>query len=275
MRALGWLVDILVRISDSVYLALNGLAGRSWLFDTLVALAIDNDLVKAAPVCAAFVFAWYSTGDAAAAQRARRILVVTLGALFVVLAVSKATADSIFLPRPFVQSQQTYHLEDGALVAAPRIAYRVPQAGFSHGRYERLKTGEIEGNDLNTFPSDHAAFYFALALGIAFASRAAGLLAIGWTLIVILASRIVTGTHSPLDIVAGIALGGVLMVAAQLIAARWMGRLLDPLAAWTFRWPGLSAALVFLAMFEAGNTLENLRHALRAAKAITERMLGL
>jgi undecaprenyl-diphosphatase len=266
--------DGLLRASDGLYLFLNGLAGRSWLFDSLVALAIDNNLVKAAPIAAAFLFAWYRGSDADQ-WRGRRILLVSLLALLPVLAATKTISDGIFLPRPFIHSQQTYHLEEGRLTEAPRLAYRPPQEGFSHGRFERLRAGEIEDNDLASFPSDHAAFYFALALGIFLACRSAGAFALGWTLVVICGSRMITGTHSPLDIVAGLAIGGTVLVALHYLAGRLAARLLEAAAGWSARHPALTASLLFLALFEVANTLENVRDVLRAAKKIAERLAGL
>jgi undecaprenyl-diphosphatase len=267
--------DGLLSASDGLYLLLNGLAGRSWLFDSLVALAIDNNLVKAAPIAAAFLFAW-QTGDGAQRLRARRVLIVTLASLLAVLGATKFIADGVFLPRPFIQSQQTYHLDDGGrLVEAPRLAYRTPQEGFSNGRFERLRAGEIEDNDLASFPSDHAAFYFALALGIFLASRLAGVFAIGWAVIVICGSRMITGTHSPLDIGAGLAIGGALLLAAQWAAGRFARRPLEWAAQWTERHAALTHAFLFLALFEVANTLEGVREVLRTAKKIAERLVGL
>jgi undecaprenyl-diphosphatase len=272
---MDWVVDSLVALSDRLYLVLNGLSGRSWLFDTLVALAVDNNLVKAGPVCAAFFFAWYARRDDAAALRARRILLATLCALAAVLAASKIVGNSVFLPRPFILSQHSYHLEGDRLVETPKLAYRTPGAGFSGGRFERLRQGEIEENDLASFPSDHAAFFFALALGTFLAARRAGALALAWTVVVICGSRIVTGTHSPLDIAAGMAIGAAILLLFQFLARRWLARPADAVVGWTARWPAWSAALLFLAMFEVGNTLDNLRDALRTLKQIAERMLGL
>lgn len=263
-----------IEASDALYLLLNGLAGRSWLFDSLVALAIDNNLVKAGPVAAAFFFAWQA-GKERERLRARCVLLVTLAALPLVLAATKLTADSIFLPRPFIQSQQTYHLEAGRLVEAAPLAYRAPQEGFSHGRFERMRQGEIEENDLASFPSDHAAFYIALALGILLASRVAGLVATGWTLIVICGSRMITGTHSPLDIVAGLAIGTAVLLPLHFVARRFGGRLLDPVARWTERHGALASAGLFLILFEVANTLENIREVLRTVKKIAERLFGL
>lgn len=262
-----------VAVSDRLYLALNGLSGRSWLFDSLVALAIDNNLVKAAPVAAAFAFAWYRR-DGGQYRASRRALLATLASLLFVLAATKTIADSVFLPRPFILSQASWQLEEGRLVESPRLAYRVPQEGFSHGRFQRLTEGDIEENDLASFPSDHAAFFFALSLGIFFAHRRAGGFALGWTLVVICGSRIITGTHSPLDIAAGVAIGGGTVSAAVFLAQRWLRRPFDAVGRWTLVWPGLAGALLFLTLFEVANTLENARDGARAVKKIAERVTG-
>ena len=267
-------LQALLNASDAVYLALNGLSGRSWLFDALVALAVDNDLVKAGPVAAAFFFAWQA-GGAEARLRARRRLLVTLVAVLAVLAVTKSIADNLFLPRPFVQSQQAYHLDGERLVETARLPYRAPLEGFSGGRFDRLREGEIDENDLRSFPSDHAAFFFALALGILFAHRGAGLFAAAWAVVAICGSRIVTGAHSPLDIVAGLAIGGALLILFQLAAGKWLHRPFDAAAAWTVRRPALAASGLFLILFEVANTLENVREVLRTGRRIAERVLGL
>jgi hypothetical protein len=193
-----------------------------------------------------------------------------------VLGVTKLISDSIFLPRPFIQSQQTYHLDEaGRLVEAPRLAYRTPQEGFSHGRFERMRAGEIEENDLASFPSDHAAFYFALALGIFLASRAAGIFALSWAVVVICGSRMITGTHSPLDIAAGIAIGSALLLGAQWLTNRVVRRPLEWAAEWTERHTAAASALLFLALFEVANTLDGIREVMRTAKKIVERLAGL
>jgi membrane-associated phospholipid phosphatase len=270
---LGWALHVLLEASNGLYLALNSLSG-SWPMDSFIALAIDNSLVKAGPVAAAFVFVWQA-GSKEARQRSRRVLLVTIPSLLLVLLSTKAVADTVFLPRPFIQSQQAYHLEGERLVESPRLAYRVPQEGFSHGRFERLKQGEIEENDLASFPSDHAAFFFALSLGIFLASRRVGLVALAWTLIVICGARIISGTHSPLDIVAGLSIGGAILLALQFMASRWLAGPLNVAGQWTFRYPALASAGLFLILFEVANTLENTREVLRTAAGAGQRLAGL
>ena len=127
-------------------------------------------------------------------------------------------------------------------------------------------------NDLGSFPSDHAGFYFALALGIFLAHRRAGALALAWTLLVILLSRIATGMHSPLDIAAGAGIGAAVLLSLQVLLGRWGRKLLNAVSGWTQRYPGLAGALLFLILFEAASTLENARHAAGVAKDMIVRV---
>ena len=267
-------MNLLIAISDALYALINGLSGRSWLFDTLVALPMENPLVKAGPVAACFAFAWYKAGDEAAIRRRRSVLLITLLSLVAIVAVTRSLSNSIFIPRPFIQSQTLYELDQKALVEAPKRAHRVPLEGEYRDRYSAVTRGDIVPNDLGSFPSDHAGFYFALALGILLAHRGAGLLAIGWTLFVILFSRVATGMHSPLDIAAGAAIGAGLLLPLQFVFRRWGGVVLRPLSGWTLRYPGLSGAALFLILFEAASTLENARHAAGTFKDAAFRIAG-
>jgi membrane-associated phospholipid phosphatase len=252
-------MDPLIRLSDWIYLALNGLSGRSWLADTLISLPIDNALVKAGPIGACFVYAWWSGGDPAETRRRRATLLVTIASLLFVLAATKAIEHRSFLPRPFVEAQQSWHLEDGRLVETAKLAYREPLNGPVRVRYEALRRGEIDRNDLASFPSDHAGFFVALALGIFLASRRAGAAALAWTAFAILLPRVVTGMHSPLDIVVGGAIGAVILLAIQYVARRTRQWALEPIAGWTLRHDALAAAMLFMVVVELTEVLIDVR----------------
>jgi membrane-associated phospholipid phosphatase len=267
-------MDLVVRLSDWMYLLLNGLAGRSWLLDTLISLPLDNNLVKAGPVGACFVYAWWSGRDEADTSRRRATLLVTIASLLFTMAATKTIADGYFQPRPFVHAQQAWHLEDGKLVETGKLAYREPLSGGVSNRYRALKRGEVEQNDLGSFPSDHAGFFFALSLGIFLASRRAGAVALGWTVAAILLPRIVTGMHSPLDIAAGAGIGAVVLLALQFLARRTQQWALRPLAGWTIRHEALAAALVFFVAFESTNVLTNVRDLAGTGEAIVEHVAG-
>jgi membrane-associated phospholipid phosphatase len=263
-------VDFVIGISDWLYAILNGLSGRSGSFDLLAALAMDNPLVKSAPVAACFAYAWYAAGDESEIRRRRGALLVTLLSLLVVAGVTRTLSDGTSVPRPFVQSVAMYELEGGQLIEAPRRAHRVPLEGEYRSRHEALTRGDVVENDLVSFPSDHAGFYLALALGIFLACRWAGLIAMGWTVFVILLSRILTGMHSPLDIAAGGAIGVAILLALQFFFRRWGTRPLEIVSSWSSRHSGLAAALLLLVLFEAASTLENVRSGAGVAARIVE-----
>lgn len=244
---------------DSVFVLLNGLSGRSFTLDALLALVIDNPVAKAGPIIACFAFAWWKAGDDAARYRRRRILLVTLAAVFVLAPVMKALSTDGFAPRPLVRSEQAYaYSAAGELRALPRVAYNPPQTGDAATRFGALGEREIEENDLGSFPSDHAALFVALSVGIMFAARVAGALALLWTLAFTLGGRVITGLHAPIDIVAGGAIGAGFLLLALAASRLVPERIVQAVLRATDRWPGLAAALLVLVLFEVANAMDTL-----------------
>jgi membrane-associated phospholipid phosphatase len=176
------LTDGLTTINDFLYGFINGLAGRSFVFDNLVSLPLESNLVKAGLLGACFIFLWHEGADAAGTARRRRILLITLIASVFVIGATKTLSKTVFLPRPFIQSQKTFHLEQDRLVEGQPLEFRIPLDGENQKIFKALERGEIVQNDFGSFPSDHAGFYMTLALGIFLAHRSVGLLALGWTL---------------------------------------------------------------------------------------------
>jgi undecaprenyl-diphosphatase len=257
----AWWSDIvhgLVAISDGLYETCNQISGRFWLLDNLISLPLYNQLVKAALLGGCFLAVWHARQAEDAALRNRRILVVTLIASGFVVAATKSISNSVLMPRPFVQSQTAFRLVGNRLVESPQLPYRVPLDATDQAHYRQLQLGEIPANDLDAFPSDHAAFYTAIAAGIFMASRAAGSIAIAWTFFVMLASRVITGQHSPLDVAAGAGIGVGILALFQYASNRWLKRLLDPVVTWTFRHQALATVILFIALFEVSNTLQDL-----------------
>lgn len=258
--------------NDAVFHALNALVGRSWGLDSLIALALDNVLVKAGPIGACFFYAWYSEQGRPQATR-RRILVVTLAAMFLIAPLTKAMSDSRLAPRPFLFDAPAYVLQDGVLAPAPHGEVHALQTGEMKARTDNLRAGQVDANDLATFPSDHAAFFIALALGILIACRRAGWIALGWTLAVTLATRVAVGMHSAIDIVAGGLIGAAILVLLQWLFAGRRARLLEPVLGWTSRHAGITAGLLFLLLLEAANTMQTLKRSLELATGLAGHLL--
>lgn len=262
-----------IRPDIAVFEALNGVTGLSWALDSLIALALDNPLIKAGPICASFVYAWGTAGEAADVSRRRRILLVTLMSLFMIAPTSNLLSEQRLSPRPFLLSEQIYSLENGSLTPQAQVAYKAPQTGDVASRLNNLRQGEVSPNDLVSFPSDHAAFFTALSLGILIAARRPGFIALGWTLLVTLGSRVATGMHWPLDIAAGAAIGGIMLLLLLLLARGWGAAPLNRLVGWTRRHEALSAACLFLILLEAANALKTLDRLKDIAGPLSERLL--
>ena len=263
----------LTGIDAYLYEMINGLAGRSWIFDNLMVLPVENNLVKAAVIGACFLMVWVGGKDGAETARRRKILLITLLASVFVIGTTKTLSKTVFLPRPFIQSQKTFHLEGDQLVESPRLEWHVPLDKESQKNFKELQNGEIIQNDLGTFPSDHSGFYMTLAVGILLACRSIGLIALGWTIFVTLGSRVITGQHTPLDIAVGSGIGIGILLTLQFIIGNMGKRLIDPIVNWTLKHSALSSAIIFIFIFEATNTLENIRPLLKLGVDIVKHLI--
>jgi len=266
-------INWLTGINDYLYEMINGLAGKSWIFDNLIDLPLKSNLVKAALIGACFMFAWLTGANEAEVARRRKILLITLIASVFVIGTTKTLSKTIFLPRPFIQSQKTFHLEGDQLIESRKLDYRVPLDDENQKGFEALKRGEIIQNDLGSFPSDHAGFYMTLAVGILLACRSAGLIALFWTFFVALGCRVITGQHSPLDIAVGSGIGIGILLALQVIIGNLGKRLIEPVVNWTLKHSAFSSAVIFIFLFEAANTLEDVRQILKVGVDIAKHLI--
>jgi undecaprenyl-diphosphatase len=101
--------------------------------------------------------------------------------------------------------------------------------------------------DWSSFPSDHAALFFALATCILFVSRGAGILAFCHAFFVVSLPRVYVGLHYPTDILAGAAIGIVVASPAAIVTVRTS--VTRPAMRWLERFPGTFYASLFLLTF--------------------------
>ena len=249
----------LADLNNQLSLLINSVAGRSWLFDNVVAFFQDNDLAKAGVIGCCFLAAWYGGKTISGTNARRKILITTLIASVCVIATTMVLSHTIFLPRPEIQSQKIFRLEGDQLVELKRIPVRIPLDESSQKDYRALLSGDVQTNDLGSFPSDHAGFFIAISLGIWLASRRLGLVALGWTVFVILAGKMIAGQHTPLDIAAGAAVAIAEVLTLQYVARQRLGQLLDKLTPLTLRYGALSSAIIFAVVFEVSSTLIHVR----------------
>lgn len=260
-------------LNDKLLLLLNSAAGRSWLFDSLVAFFLDNDLAKAGVIGCCFLAAWYGGKSTNSTNARRKILIATLIAAVCVITTTKVLSKTIFLPRPEIQSQKIYRLEGEQLVEMKRMPVRFMLDEESQKNYRALLSGDVETNDLGSFPSDHAGFFIAISLGIWLASRRLGWLALGWTLVVIMGGKMISAQHTPLDIAAGAMVAIVEVSLIQFVLRKRFSGLLEKLTSLTLRYSALSSAVIFLVAFEVSSTMIHIRAFLGLLAAMRRHVL--
>ena len=251
----GWFTHL----NDQILLGINSIAGRSWLFDSIVAFFIDNDLAKAGVIGGCFLAAWYGGKTIESTNARRKILITTLVAAVFVITTTKVLSKTIFLPRPEIRTQKIYRLEGDELVEMKRMPVRTMLDEESQKDHRALLSGDIDPNDLGSFPSDHAGFFIAISLGILLASRRIGLLALGWSIFVILGGKLISGQHTPLDIAAGATVAIAELALIQYVVRRSFRGWLDKLTGLALRYSALSSAIIFLVAFEVSSTMIHIR----------------
>ena len=261
-----------MNLGQSLYEFLQGISGRSALFDQLFAMVATNDLLKAGCIGACLVAAWGAgqSKEESAILR-RRLLIVLLAALSTV-ATTKVLGRWISYPRPFILShEQTYRFAGSELTAYPAAAYRAPLAEDSIKRKAELDSGFLDSNDWESFPSDHAGFFGCLAFGLLWVHRGIGWTALAWTLLVILPGKLVRGLHRPADLFAGLAVAVILLLVWQTLDRF---RLTAKAGEWMVRWNAVATGLFFCAAMEVACTLEHAQDAALAARSILRSLAG-
>src|SRR5260370_40450607 len=98
----------LTDLNNQLSLLINSVAGRSWLFDNVVAFFLDNDLAKAGVIGCCFLAAWYGGKTTEGTNARRKILITKLIASVFVIGTTKLPSDTIFFPRPNLQTPEIF-----------------------------------------------------------------------------------------------------------------------------------------------------------------------
>lgn len=191
---------------SSIISFLNAFARHSVFFDALVTMISSNALLKGGVVAALIWGAWFRPGTNQ--RENRRFLVVGIIACLVSVIMARGLAHEMpFRERP---------------LANQRLHFQAP---YGHGEEDLI--------NWSSFPSDHAAVFFALATAIFFAWRTAGIFALCYVFLVICMPRLYLGFHYPTDLLVGAVIGfgtaslgrvSVLRKAVGIAAERWLER---------------------------------------------------
>ncbi|MDX1436411.1 MAG: phosphatase PAP2 family protein, partial [Anaerolineales bacterium] len=103
----------------------------------------------------------------------------------------------------------------------------------------------------NSFPSDHATLFYALATGFFIANRKMGVLTFIYVTLLIAIPRLYVGLHYPTDVLAG-AILGIGITAFFITRPRVRELIKQWVLVWLDRQPGLFYAAIFIITFQIG-----------------------
>jgi len=219
--------------------AVNAFSGNRFL-DSLANLEEATNILKGGLFMAIYCWLWFEMRGRQQETR-RKILIAMLMASFAALSIARTLAHIIpFRVRP--------------MFADP--LYHVPSVPVSRN-FELW----------SSFPSDTAALFFALGVGVFILWRGAGILLLAYTCLWICLPRLFLGLHYPSDLIAGAAIGaasaGLFFWLAETRAFdRWIG---GPLLRLENTYPMIFYACAFPLMYEIAITFVDVRYALHHA----------
>jgi membrane-associated phospholipid phosphatase len=215
---------------SSIITFLNGFARHSWTFDSFVYMLSGNDLLKGGVVVALIWWTWFRPNTDK--DDTRQHLICAIFACLLAVVIARGLAIMLpFRERPLAVAalhfQRPYGAGDGGLI------------------------------DWSSFPSDHAAVFFALAMSIFFVWRAAGIAALAYVFLFITMPRLYLGFHYPTDILGGAFIGITLAFLARAnLFCDWVRRFIMP---WLERSPGSFYACLFILTFQIATLFQAMR----------------
>ena len=186
-------MTLIEQTDRALTMAANQFAGRSILLDRLVYDILDTALLNGGVFLAAYCWLWFEAGENGVYPQRRNVVVGQMA----ILGVAGVLGLLKFL-LPF--RHNPLNSPDLGL----QLAFGVDPVSLSAS---------------NSFPSGHAALFFALSVPLWRRSRWLGAASAVWTLLIICLPLLFLGDHWPSDMVAGAVIG----IAFMLLLCRLIG----------------------------------------------------
>ncbi len=163
-----------------VFHAINAWCGN-WTLDRIVQFEENHNIYKGGVFMLAYCWFWFAPETERREANRRCIVAALLGTLSA-LVINRLMAGALpFRVRPMLDAASGYHPPTLPIIA--------------------------NMEEWNSFPSDTATFFFALAFGLWRLSRPLGVFATVYTVVWVSLPRLYLGLHYPSDILAGALLG--------------------------------------------------------------------
>lgn len=214
---------------------LNGFAGHSRLIDGIVSGLVSNPLLKGGVIVSLIWWAWFSPKSRSNSDNSsgRELLLSGLVAGVLSIAVARGLALTLpFRERPIRNPDLHFHIPFGT---DPDTLIR-----------------------WSSFPSDHAALFFALSVSLFLVSRRVGIFALLYSFFIICLPRTYIGVHYPTDLLAGMAIGSAITYLVSLPALRI--RFARPCLQLSEKSPGVFYAVFFLFTFQVAMNFDQVRY---------------
>jgi undecaprenyl-diphosphatase len=227
---------VIQNLDSILFQAVNGFSGNRFL-DSLADIEEATGLLKGGLFMAVYYWLWFEMRGRQQ-QAHRKILIAMLMAGFAALSIARILAHIIpFRVRPMF-AEPLYH--------APSITVSP--------NYELW----------SSFPSDTAALFFALAVGVFIIWRAAGLLLLAYTCLWICLPRLYLGLHYPSDLISGAIIGAAsaalfFWLTKTRAYDRWIG---EPVLHVESTYPAIFYTCAFLVLYEIAIMFTDVRYAM-------------
>lgn len=218
----------------SVSAFLNRAAQKSELFDQTVVFLSNSDLAKGAVLVGAVWAMWFfAKGDQ---EKNRSLLLAAIVGALATMFFARVIA--------FITPHRVRPLLEPAL-------HFLPPKGLP---------AQTNWTSWSSFPSDHAALFVALAVGVWLVSSRVGAVLLAYVAIGILLPRLYIGIHYVSDELGGAALGALIVAVCATEPLRRM--FLVPIVRWSERHPALFYFLFYLITFQIATLFWDFRVAL-------------
>lgn len=219
------------------------LGGRWWPLDGVAAHLVTDYVFRSLPSTVVLAGYWAAGGRPGQDRHTRRTIVAAFLTSLVAGVISRVIQNFWDTPRP---------IHDPAL------------SGLFQPSFLKL----ID-EDFHSFPSDHAAFLLPLVWHV---SRLQPWLGAATTALVgaALLARLYLGMHFPTDVVGGLLVGALTVVATERLCPRLVDRIGALIHAAESRWPVATASLLFLLAYACASMFDEFRAiALAIGRALT------